>query len=400
MRVRSIVSWARRPVYMLKGKEKKSGERLNTLILGRNRTVAYFSDLIYSGEPSRTELGKSFVWKARSKARTIQPEPDLILIEMDRFYAANLERQGFTLLPQWILFHLDISKPMPELMKTIKNESLNNNLRKMRKYNYTYEITRDPDKFDLFYYQMYIPHAAMRFGKSSWVFSHRELRQLFEKGRLLLVYLDNEARAGALLLEKEKSLFSHSLGVRGGNIKYVEQGVVTASYLFTIQWANEKGYEWIDFGYCRPFLRDGVFIYKKRWGMAVKNISRSMSLGVFGLKIGHFTKSVHSFLAENPFVFIDRDKLKGLIFAEQNQPLTSKAVRLLMRIHHINGLDNMIIVAPHGFTQEAREMAKAQYPQLLRLMSMDVDVFFKGLSSPANREFNVMTDITAKEDAG
>ncbi len=120
--------------------------------------------------------------------------------------------------------------------------------------------------------------------------------------------------------------------------------------------------------------------------MAVKNINRSMSLGVFGLKIGHFTKSVHSFLAENPFVFIDRDKLKGLIFAEQNQPLTSKAVRLLMRIHHINGLDNMTIISPQGFTPEAQEMAKACYPQLLHLIEMDAAFFLERTSSPENKE--------------
>jgi len=370
---------------MLKGKEKKSGESLNALISGKDNAVAFFSDLLYSGQPSKTDLGKSFVWKVKSKARAVQPNPDLIFVEFDRFYASIFERKGFVPLPKWVLFTLDISKSFPELMRAIKNKSLDNNLRKMKKNEFSFEITRDPEKFDLFYHHMYVPLAEKRFGEASWIFDYHHLKRLLENGQLLLVKRNNEYLSGALLLERGKSVFSHSLGVKEGNIEYIGQGAITASYYFTIHWAKKSGYEWIDFGYCRPFLKDGVFVYKKRWGMVIKNINRSMGLGVFGLRIFRITKSVRSFLAENPFVFIDHNKLRGLIVADQDQPLTSENVQLLMRIHHIHGLDNTVIVSSKGFTREARDMANDRYSHVLYLADMDVIEFIERLPSPENR---------------
>jgi|GEM_PF-1327005 len=386
VRIRSIFSGARKPLHLLEGVEKGGSGELKVLIFGGDMAAAYLSSVIFSGDPKSTYLGKSLLWKLRSKVRVITPNPDLIFTETDRFYAALLKRLKFALIPKWILLDLDISKSLPKIMKTIKNRSLDNNLRRMRAQQYTYEITQDQERFDLFYNHMYVPYATKRFGNASWVLGYHNLKRLLRKGQLLLVIQDDIPLTGALLIERENSLFSHSLGVRDGNIVYVEQGAITASYFFTIQWAKKKGYERIDFGYCRPFLRDGVFIYKKRWGMSVRNYKRSMGMGVFGLKINRFSKGVRGFLGENPFIFIDKNKIKGLIVEDQNQPLTAQEVNMLKRIHHINGLDEMIVVAPHGFSEEAREMARTQYPRLLRLVDVDVDVFFEQLSNPKNLE--------------
>ncbi|MFC2164290.1 hypothetical protein ACFLT2_04765 [Acidobacteriota bacterium] len=385
MKLKAIVSEARQPFYLLKGEEKKSGESLNALFFGKEKSVAYLSDLIYSEEPSQVYLGKSFVWNVKSKARSVQPEPDAILVDFNRIYAHILKRQGFLIIPKWVLFTLDISKPMPTLMEEVKNDSLDNNLRRMNKLDFSFDITRDLDKFDFFYHRMYLPLAEKRFGNRAWIFEYHRIKRLLENGCLLLIKLNNEYLAGALLLERGKHLFSHSLGVKDGDKKYVEQGAVTATYYFTIQWAIDQGYEEIEFGYSRPFLRDGVFIYKKRWGMTVKNQDRSMVWGGYGLRIQHYTKSTRSFLTENPFIFVDGDKIKGLMLIEQKEPLTEKNVRRFMRIQYIKGLDGVIILSPHGFTPEAREMAKDQYPDLLHLAEMDVEVFFDGLSKLENR---------------
>lgn len=376
VRILSIASVARRPVHLLEGNEKKSGESLNALISGKDNSVAYFSGLLYSEEPSQTDLGKSFIWKVKSKGLALQPGPDLIIIEFDRFYAPFIGRQGYTFIPKWVLFTLEISKSLSELMRAIKNKSLDNNLRKMKKNQFVFEVTRDPEKFKFFYNHMYLPLAEKRFKKASWVFDYHHLKRLLENGQLLLVKRNNDYLAGALLLERGKSLFSHSLGVKEGNAEFIEQGAVTASYYFTIHWAIQRGYEWIDFGYCRPFLRDGVFVYKKRWGMAIKNIKRSMGLGVFGLRICNITESVRSFLAENPFVFVNQDKLEGLVLADQKRPLTSDELKNLVRIHFINGLDKLILVSPHGFSGEARDMALVRYSHFLHLAEMDVADFF------------------------
>jgi len=46
--------------------------------------------------------------------------------------------------------------------------------------------------------------------------------------------------------------------------------------------------------------------------------------GVFGMKICKVGQGTQDFLAENPFIFIDQDKLKGLILTKENHPLKGK----------------------------------------------------------------------------
>ena len=304
----------------------------------------------------------------------------MTIIEADGFFSAFLKQRRFALIPQWILFSLDISKPMKDIRKSFDNESTHNNLRKMRRYNYSYEVIRDPAKFDLFYREMYLPYAEKRFGDASLIISRRQMKRVLNKGWLLLVKRDNEVLGGSILKDYEKTCLAHSLGLKDGNIKYLEQGVLTAAYYFIIHWAKDAGFERIDFGYCRPFLRDGIIIYKKRWGMEVQKHDGAMGRGVMGIKFNAFSKAVRRFISGNPFVLKDGEELRGLISAQGNQSLTSEGLQLLMRIHDLKGLDGMMIINPQGFTQEAQKWAALSFPQKLHLVHMDIEPFFQSLT--------------------
>jgi hypothetical protein len=88
---------------------------------------------------------------------------------------------------------------------------------------------------------------------------------------------------------------------------------------------------------------------------------------VFGMKTCSHQQQLLDFLIKNPFISIDQGKLKGLIFSQQDHPLTLEEAQTLSRNYFIPGLDNLVITSAYGFTREAEEFASSQSPQRLYL---------------------------------
>jgi hypothetical protein len=161
----SLVSQFRLSVYLLQGREKWGGNSLTTLFLGDERGVLFFSDLLFSEEPKKEDLGKIFIWRIKARLNLEIPGTDLIFIKIDGFLSRFLPRKGFIIIPEWILFMMDLSRPPQGVLNLSKNKSLRENVKEIKKQNYSYEMTRDPSKFEYFYHQMYLPHTWKRFGK-------------------------------------------------------------------------------------------------------------------------------------------------------------------------------------------------------------------------------------------
>jgi len=281
------------------------------------------------------------------------------------------------IIPEWVLFMFDLSKPSEKVwnLSKSKNKSLRENIRKFRQHNYSYTITRDPAQFEYFYNQMYLPYVEGRFGEITAKAGFRQMERIFEKGQILLVKKGNEYVSGGVVRVEGNTVFFPFLGILGGKLEYLKGGALTALYYFTILWAKETGCKWLDFGHCRSFLKDGVFNYKKHWGMEIK-ISRRYR-NIFGMKICNVHQGVQSFLEKDPFIFIDQEKLKGLIFIDDAYPLPLEEVESLLMTHSISGLDSLLIVSPKGYTKQAEEFAKAWSTQKVQLINTKADVFFR-----------------------
>ena len=372
-----IISQTRSSITLLQGKGKGGGNSLTTLFLGEEQIIPYFTGLLYSEEPTKKRLGKIFIWEIKSKLNLNTPKADLIFIGVDRLFSKLLTRQGFIILPEWVLFTLNPSKQLPENRKLTRNKSLRGDIRRIKTHKYSYEISHDPAKFEYFYHHMYLPYISKRFGETTLLTNFHQMKRIFEKGHLLLIKQKNEYLTGSVNLIQDESIFPHYIGIKEGKTEYLKQGALAASYYFTITWAKERGYKLIDFGQCRPFFNDGVFCYKKKWSMEIESKKSKRMKAIYGIKICNLNQGARDFLARNPFIFIDQDKLKGLILTEQNHPLTLGEIQSILKTHYIPGVDCLLVISPKGFTQQAEEYATSQPTQRLHLISMDPDIFFK-----------------------
>ena len=326
-RFRSILSQLQLPVYQIKGKNKWGGGVLTVLVFGEGRGILpYLLAHLYDEKPTKKKIGKIFLGKLQSSIESEGNGADMVLVGIDQFFARYLSRKGFMVFPEWLMFKLDPAKPLPTGRK---NKALHENLKKVRKFGYTYEITRELSQFKHFYHHMYLPYAGNKHGDLSLVGDFTYLKKIFEKGALLLVNRGNESLAGFLIEMDVDSISARYSGVRDGNIEYVAEGALSACYYYTISWAKEKGYKWIDFGHCRPFLNDGPFMHKKKWGMEIMKSSRLMfeTKSAFGMKICNYQNGLLEYLARNPFIALDRGKLKAMVFVRQDHPLTIEEIQ-------------------------------------------------------------------------
>lgn len=374
-----LASQCRVPISCYEGKEKWGGKKLTTVFLGDGGGMLYVSSLLYGQELVWENKGKDFIWRIKSRLNSDLARADLIFFKVDGFFSGFLSRHGFAVIPEWLLFMMDVSRPLDEVWKLSKsrNKSLRENLREMRRQNYSYEMTQDPLKLEYFYTQMYLPYISNRFEKLTINTSFHDMKRVFDKGRLFLIKKENDYVSGSIIRIDGDTVIMPYLGVTEGRMEYVKAGALTALYYFSILWAKERGYKWVDFGHCRSFLRDGLLNHKKHWGMEIRCSERLRD--VIGMKVNHYDQGVGNVLEKNPFIFKDQKKLKGFIFTMEKEPVSLEEIQSFVRSYSISGLYSLVILSGGGFSPEAEEFACSN--RTLYLVREKPEVFFGRFTS-------------------
>lgn len=305
-------------IYLLKGEEKYSKKNISVLLLSNKKSFPYLSNKIFLKTPKVEVIGKTHLWRLNKKIDAIISEVDAVFIKNDLFYSRFLKKKGFTIIPERISMALDVSQPIGKIYNNF-NKSGKEDVRKVKKYGYTYEISEDVDKLDLFYYKMYLPYTYQRHGNTAICANYYTIRHLFERGsKLMLIKQNDEYVYGSLFSVKKDKVIATYAGLMEGKDDYLKKGISAAAYYFLIKWSKENGIKFADFGTCRSFLNNGVFCYKRKWGTTIKKADSKRSPEIFAFKLLSNSISIVSFLNNNPFIFLDDSQLKISVFDEKS----------------------------------------------------------------------------------
>jgi len=326
------------PIILYRGNRNSGNPDLNLLVSGREQISPLFLDRMYAAKPEADKQRRYPIWKIPFIDKS---DVHATLIEADQCFSRFLSKRGFFAIPDWILFTIDISKPLEEILR-ILNKTQTNNFRKIRKYQYTFEMVQDKEKLHFFYHKMYIPHIKERFGRLTHLTSLGAMEAILKRGELLLVKRESEYISGALIYTATLPPILSYLGVKDGRRDYVQQGAIAAIYYFIILWGKERGYSKLDFGHCRAMLNDGVFRHKKRWGMRVQKSPRKFRN--LYLSIHKSNSILNQFLIENPLVYNDRGQLKGLLFFQNNVQFTGGDIEAIKKRNSMPGLEGFEVV--------------------------------------------------------
>ena len=132
-------------------------------------------------------------------------------------------------LPVWISGEIDISNGISSL---ITNESLESDIRKIKRNHLSFELTNETFQLYDFYHNMYLPYITEAHDDEAIVIKYDSIKEEFKNCDLILVKYREEYIGGILIRYIGESAHLWRIGIKNGNKDYLQQGVVGGAILF------------------------------------------------------------------------------------------------------------------------------------------------------------------------
>ncbi len=243
----------------------ESGDRLSVLFIGLDKKVFhYLSESIFARGYSQRRLRNVYYFRNQI-SNIFNCESDAVFIEINILLCGYFRNRGYSVFPKKLFGVLDLERDINEKMS---DKALKSDIRLIKKFSYTYKISNSLDELILFYNSMYIPYMKNRHGPRAIIRSLDFLKWGFRKGFILFIEKENILLSGVLIVNKNKmkDICEYwAIGVRGGDFSYVRNGVISALHYYSVLELRNRGYKKINFGFVRPFFRNGLFYYKQKW---------------------------------------------------------------------------------------------------------------------------------------
>jgi len=333
-----LFSKIRLDLWIINGDEVSSGQRLDIIYAGHEMSKNYLIKLAFGSSYKENYIGKKWLWKIPKIIKEGNHNCSLTVIEVSESFGILFEKMKCLFIPLWIYGEFDYSGDNSPLLK---KTTLKSDIMKIRKNKLAFEVTKEPSQLHNFYFNMYVPYIKKAHGNRAGIWSYDNVKKEFRKnGKLLLIKKETEYIAGVLLRFKSNRVKICLVGVKDGNLEYVRDGAMGALYCFLVRYASDRGFTRFESGGSRPFLRDGVLQYKKKWN---QRISKSDKRGFF-IKPLSKTEGVKGFLLNNPFIYKDKTELNGAIFVAGDHTLSEEDfAKIYKNYYYIEGLSKLVI---------------------------------------------------------
>jgi len=321
--------------WIVQGEELSSRTSLSILCATNDRNRSYIAGLAFGANYCEQYLGRAWLWNANIMTEKTGRGYSMMLVEIHTSLRRLLGTSNWFYVPDWVRGTIDFP-----LKPTITNcESVKSDLRRIRKNDLGFEVTRETQRFDDFYHNMYVPYTVRAHGSSAKITPYELMRNQFKNGELLLVTKQQKHIAGILIRYSKAGPCLSSLGIWHGNWKYVRYGAAGALYYFSLRYLEDKGFSKVDCGLSRAFLRDGVLRYKKKWGQRIVGMSSNM----FALKVLSYTAATRAFLVNNPFIFEYRGSSNGAVFVDTEKLLLPQELERIDKDYFYPGLSKLFV---------------------------------------------------------
>ena len=302
------------------------------------RSSSQFKGYLFSESSTATKLDRRPIWQLRQLA-TIT-DSDMIMVEAGKQIIRKLPRHKALVIPLRLYLLLDVRGSWAEVKQRFHKTVYRNELRLIQKNGYTHQISHNLADFDDFYHHMYVPTMADRHGNLNTPLTRADLLTYLRYGFLFLIRAkDNQPVAGGLCHTQEKVLTLIASGVLNADECLRKEGALGALRAMLLEHAAGSNFETCSFGECAPFLDDGIFQYKRKWGAQIAIRNRRV-----WLKINHLTPALAQFLQDNPIVIIDeKEQLHGLIVVDDPALVRAEQKAEWEKKYATPGLNSLLI---------------------------------------------------------
>lgn len=361
----------------LEGKERLTGEIVRVFYFGHGENYEFILKKLYAEYCVLRIREKIWALNINKWLKKSTENVDLIFCDVKMLYSRMLPREEYMEIPIWIRQQYNVPDTWEAVLQSFRKNTRKTDLRKVRKYKFSFAISTSEKDYKEFYHNMHVPYLQKRFEdlviiEPEWKF----LRQC-RKGHLMQIIREGEVVAAVLLHMADGRLAYVWVGVPESIQGDMFNGAFSALYYYTILFGYENGCREIDFLGTRPVLNDGLFRYKRKWGTRVQ--VSPIPRGDMLLKPMHLSIPVKSFFANNFFITKDREKEKinGKILVDSYLS-TKEDIQKLIDNHYTDGIKKLYIFLCNGFNSDLSSWIESNFPDV-KLVDLG------GLSDPADR---------------
>lgn len=317
----------------------------------------FVEGLFFAAKPAARRLGAVPFWQ---RAALTQTDADVAIVASTGWLIRGLPRRNALVLPEFVHHELDLTGDWQGVQRRF-HSSVRRDQRLARRYDYQYELSHDRRDLETFYHQMYLPTVSNRYGEQGSPMPLGEAYEYLDRGMLFMVTRDGQWVSGSLCYAKQGVLRFMIMGVLNGDQELIKEGAVGAMNCLRLQWAHQSGYRAVNFLGTNPYLDDGLFQYKRKWGTAVR-VPPSLHRRIW-LQVRQVTPAVADWLKLHPLIVLDEDHaLHGLITVDDVAQVTAEMRNEWTKHYMTPGLKSLLVYTVDQFA--AGEVGTAP-PQLI-----------------------------------
>lgn len=188
---------------------------------------------------------------------------DLVLYPVNPMTEALFSQWGWFNIPRHVEYVIDLQKPIE---KICQSQGCRNEIKKLRRFKYCFEVLRNELALEEFYNEMLLPTVKKRHKERAYISRFENLKKKFENGYLLAAYRGSEwVGAELVVCQSNKTLRAANVGWKNGDERLMKDHINSALLLELIKRAKTEGFEFLNLGNSNPFVNDGPLNFKLKW---------------------------------------------------------------------------------------------------------------------------------------
>jgi hypothetical protein len=263
----------------------------------------YYVRLLMDRNNNHTFLGRRWFWQIPNLIKSYNF--DMVISEISPMALNHFQKYNGYIVPEWVTMRINIDRPMSEIChRTVSDFS--DVMRRIRKFNMTYEILTDEESFNYFNDKFYLPYISKRHGEEAWIEDLNNMWKLSPSPLVMAIKEDGVIVGSSLIQKSGESLYLMRLGLLDGNEEYRRHGVIGAIYYFSLLEGQNMGCRYLNVGGTRPFLTDGLTKFKMGLG-AEFVLEQSPSKEYLWLGVNEHSVFAGEFIRGNPVMHVSKD---------------------------------------------------------------------------------------------
>jgi hypothetical protein len=227
------------------------------------------------------------------------------LPDTDRWPAEVLRRA--VVVPLLVDIHTHLPADRDALRAQLLTSTTREDFRRIRRADFSYRITRDPDVVREFHARHVAPLITQRFPEDGRVVPlENMLDRLSQGGELICADIDGAWVAGIFNVASPASYALSSLGIRDADDSVRQKRVIAALIVRSLERAVELGRDRATLGRSLPFLGKGPVWFKAKWGGILTRNPAIQDLHMF-MDVRHV--AVRRMLSASPIIHAEGDAL-------------------------------------------------------------------------------------------